>query len=72
MAEPLLTAYRRDVMSRTVLDLLKISVAGAFASKFFLDFQWPVKIGLISAMVSFGLLGFFLCPRKRPGAGEGN
>jgi hypothetical protein len=66
MAEPIFSDYRRDLVARTFFDLLKISVAAAFASKFFFEFGWPVKIGMWSVIITFGVLGFFFCPRNPP------
>lgn len=67
MADPIFTAYRRDLIARTSFDLLKIAVAGAFASKFFFEFTWLVKLGMVVIIATLGLLGFFLCPRWPPG-----
>lgn len=68
MAEPLFTEYRRDLVARTFFDL-KIAVAAAFASKFFLGFTWPVQSILWLVITTLGVLGFVFCPRQPPKKG---
>lgn len=70
MAEPIFTDFRRELIAKTLFDLLKIAVAAAFASKFFYEFSWPVKLGGALAIVTLGVLGFFVCPSKRPKEGS--
>ena len=45
----------------------RAAIAGAFASKFFFEFRWQVKLGLVLAMLILALFGLFVCPRKPPG-----
>ena len=64
-----LTPYRRDVLAKVIFDIFKISVGAAFASRFFADFSLVVKLAMVGVILTFGLLGFFLCPRKSPKEG---
>ena len=66
MAELIFTEYRRDLVARTFFDLLKIAVAAAFASKFFVEFAWGVKVTLWGVIAALGLGGFFVSPRRPP------
>lgn len=64
MPEPIFTDFRRELVAKTLFDLLKIAVAAAFASKFFFEFSSIVKAGAVAIMVLLALSGFFFCPKK--------
>lgn len=60
------TDFRREMIARTLFDLLKIAVAAAFAGRFFFDSSPMIQWGLWFGMVSLGVSGFFFCPLKKP------
>ena len=66
MIEPIFTDYRKDLVARTLFDLLKIFIAAALASKFFHEFSFPVKMGIGAAMVTLAMLGLVFCPKQPP------
>ena len=59
--------YRRDLIARTWFDLVKIALAGALASKFFVEFPRPVQISIGVIVVGLWVLGLVTCPQKPPG-----
>ena len=66
MLPVIFTDFRREMIAKTLFDLLKFWVAAALASKFFLDFPFVVKSGMWVVMVAFAAGGIFICPPKKP------
>lgn len=66
MLPVIFTDFRRELLARTLFDLLKISVVAVFASKFFLELPRMVQLLIGVGMVGVAVFGFFLCPPKKP------
>ena len=66
MIPVIFTDFRREMIARTLFDLLKIAIAAAFAGKFFLEA--PKMIQLFGGMiiVVLTLAAVFTCPPKKP------
>ena len=60
------TDFRRELIARTLLDLLKIFLAAALASKLFFEFRGVVKLCLWLAIMAFTVVGVWMCPPKKP------
>ena len=60
------TDFRREMIARTLFDLLKIWVAAAFASKFFVDSPAVVKFFMSVSLMTLGGGAIFCCPLQKP------
>ena len=60
------TDFRRELIARTLFDLLKIGAAAAFASKFFLGSPRVVKWIMGLLLVVLTVMGISVCPPKKP------
>lgn len=66
MIPVIFTNFRREMIARTLFDILKLWVAAALASKFFLEFPFVVKFGMWVVMGALAVGGIFFCPPKKP------
>ena len=67
MIPVIFTDFRRELIARTLFDLLKIAFAAALASKFFFDFPPVVKLWLWGGMGAMAIGAILVCPIKKPG-----
>ena len=63
MLGPIFTERRRDLIAKTLADLLKISVAGAVASKFFVEFPLRLRLVLGGVIPLILVMAILICPK---------
>ncbi len=66
MIPVIFTDFRREMIARTLFDLVKIAAAAAFASKFFFDFPKVVQLMSAPGIVALGVVALLICPPKKP------
>lgn len=66
MIPVIFTNFRREMIARTLFDLLKIALGAALASKFFLDSPRVVQLIGGTVIVALGVAAVFICPAKKP------
>lgn len=54
--EPIVTAKRRDLLAKTLMDFAKILVAATLASKLFGGKMEEAMLAIVLALIFFGLL----------------
>ena len=67
MTPVIFTDFRREMIARTLFDLLKIAVAAALASRFFVGFPRVVQLLVGLLMIAALASGVLFCPLKKPG-----
>ena len=63
MPAPIFTDFRRTLIAKTLFDLLKIAIAGALASKFFVDFPGLLRWALVATIPTLLIVCILVCPR---------
>ena len=58
------TDFRRELIAKTLFDLLKIAVAAAFASKFFFEFPKMVKLIMWFSIMAVAVVAILLAHRR--------
>ncbi len=64
MADLVFTERRRDLVAKTLADLLKIAVAAALASKLFIEFPAPARLALATVTPLLLVAAFLICPKN--------
>lgn len=53
---------RRKLLSKTLMDIAKITIAAAFASEFFLKFSAGTKASICLFLIFDIVTAYFICP----------
>jgi len=64
MLRPFFSDFRRILIAKTLFDLLKIAVAGALASKFFVEFPVLLRFALAGTIPLLLVSAILMCPRS--------
>lgn len=61
--KPVFTERRRDLLAKTIMDIVKVAIAVAFASEFFFKFAIWLKVSLLISIILLIIIGFLVCPK---------